>query len=210
MITPAPSANQVQKKTFVKIGRPGKYLPSWALCWPVGEPLLTGAGYKIIKIRDPTTQRLGLLFTVSYPEIKTGERPRRRFMSAYEQKREMPNRALQYLVVSWTPSFRRGLWTGVEIDTSSSRRNPTRRYHSPSRRGTWWTTRKIQSRRGSIGTRTRRCTAVSCCSSEREWAESPRCPSETCIHYHSCRLAAKRQVSSVLPNCPPSVADSRR
>jgi splicing factor 3A subunit 2 len=57
-------------------------------------------GYKIIKIRDPTSQRLGLLFTVSYPEIKTGERPRRRFMSAFEQKREIPNRALQYLVVS--------------------------------------------------------------------------------------------------------------
>lgn len=57
-------------------------------------------GYKIIKIRDPTTQRLGLLFTVSYPEIKNDVRPRRRFMSAFEQKREIPNRALQYLVAS--------------------------------------------------------------------------------------------------------------
>lgn len=59
------------------------------------------AGYKIVKIRDPVTQQLGLLFTVSLPEIKQGERPRRRFMSAFEQKREIPNRALQYLVVSW-------------------------------------------------------------------------------------------------------------
>ena len=62
--------------------------------------LIFEIGYKIIKIRDPTTQRLGLLFTVSYPEIKTGEKPRRRFMSAFEQKREIPNRALQYMVVS--------------------------------------------------------------------------------------------------------------
>jgi splicing factor 3A subunit 2 len=46
---------------------------------------------------------MGLLFTVSLPEIKTGERPRRRFMSAFEQKREVPNRAFQYFIVciSW-------------------------------------------------------------------------------------------------------------
>lgn len=43
---------------------------------------------------------MGLLFTVSLPEIKAGERPRRRFMSAFEQKREVPNRAFQYMVVS--------------------------------------------------------------------------------------------------------------
>jgi len=58
------------------------------------------AGYKIVKIRDPVTQRMGLLFTVSLPEIKAGERPRRRFMSAFEQRREIPNRALQYVIVS--------------------------------------------------------------------------------------------------------------
>lgn len=79
---PPPSANAVKKKTFVKIGRPG---------------------YKIVKIRDPVTQRLGLLFTVALPEIKDGVRPRRRFMSAFEQKREAPNRALQYLVIAAEP-----------------------------------------------------------------------------------------------------------
>lgn len=57
-------------------------------------------GYKIIKIREPITQRIGLLFTVALPEIKQGERPRRRIMSAFEQKREVPNRAFQYMVVS--------------------------------------------------------------------------------------------------------------
>ncbi|KAL1412930.1 CWF complex protein sap62 [Vanrija albida] len=80
----APKAmpSTVRKKVFVKIGRPG---------------------YKIVKIRDPVTQQLGLLFTVSLPEIKHGERPRRRFMSAFEQKREIPNRALQYLVLAAEP-----------------------------------------------------------------------------------------------------------
>ena len=43
---------------------------------------------------------MGLLFTVSLPEIKAGEKPRRRFMSAFEQRREIPNRALQYVIVS--------------------------------------------------------------------------------------------------------------
>jgi splicing factor 3A subunit 2 len=76
---PAAGVPTVKKRVFVKIGRPG---------------------YKIVKIRDPATQRLGLLFTVSLPEIKSGERPRRRFMSAFEQKREIPNRAFQYFVVS--------------------------------------------------------------------------------------------------------------
>ncbi len=63
------------------------------------RPVLIVSGYKIIKIREPISQRMGLLFTVSLPEIKPGERPRRRFMSAFEQKREVPNRAFQYLVV---------------------------------------------------------------------------------------------------------------
>lgn len=79
LTAPPPSTTTVKKRVFTKIGRPG---------------------YKIVKIRDPTTQRLGLLFTVSLPEIKVGERPRKRFMSAFEQKREIPNRAFQYLVVS--------------------------------------------------------------------------------------------------------------
>ena len=87
----APSAPQVRKKVFVKIGRPG---------------------YKIIKIREPESQRMGLLFTVSLPEIKSGERPRRRFMSAFEQKREVPNRAFQYMVVScyWVMYVHEEFW----------------------------------------------------------------------------------------------------
>ncbi|KAK1925600.1 hypothetical protein DB88DRAFT_484460 [Papiliotrema laurentii] len=81
-MAPAPSQPVARKKVFVKIGRPG---------------------YKIVKIREPISQRMGLLFTVSLPEIKAGERPRRRFMSAFEQRREIPNRALQYLVLAAEP-----------------------------------------------------------------------------------------------------------
>ncbi|KIR29768.1 splicing factor 3A subunit 2 [Cryptococcus deuterogattii 99/473] len=82
MIQAPTAAQQVKKKVFVKIGRPG---------------------YKIIKIREPVSQRMGLLFTVSLPEIKAGERPRRRFMSAFEQRREIPNKAFQYLVLAAEP-----------------------------------------------------------------------------------------------------------
>jgi len=103
---PPPTQQQsVRKKVFVKIGRPGACCPPChALAlprWDCGIPD-TGLtpGYKIVKIRDPVTQRMGLLFTVSLPEIKAGEKPRRRFMSAFEQRREIPNRALQYVIVS--------------------------------------------------------------------------------------------------------------
>lgn len=52
------------------------------------------------KIREPEDpHRLGLLFQVNLPEIAAGVRPMRRFMSAFEQRREVPNRALQYLLV---------------------------------------------------------------------------------------------------------------
>jgi len=37
---------------------------------------------------------------VHLPQIKEDVLPRRRFMSAWEQKREPPNKAYQYLIVS--------------------------------------------------------------------------------------------------------------
>ncbi|KAK4683635.1 splicing factor 3A subunit 2, partial [Tremellales sp. Uapishka_1] len=82
MIAPPSAVQGIRKKVFVKIGRPG---------------------YKIIKIREPVSQRMGLLFTISLPEIKAGEQPRRRIMSAFEQRREIPNRAFQYLVLAAEP-----------------------------------------------------------------------------------------------------------
>lgn len=70
------------RKNMVKIGRPG---------------------YKITKVRDPLTRQNGLLFQVQYPEIPQGNQPRVRFMSAYEQKQEEPDKNFQYLLVAAEP-----------------------------------------------------------------------------------------------------------
>ena len=41
----------------------------------------------------------GLLVQVHLPQIKEGVVPRKRFMSAFEQKKEAPNKNYQYLIV---------------------------------------------------------------------------------------------------------------
>ncbi|KAF2862103.1 putative splicing factor 3a subunit 2 [Piedraia hortae CBS 480.64] len=70
------------KRNAVKIGRPG---------------------YNITKTRDRITGQQGLLFQLQYPEIAAGVVPRMRFMGAYEQKVEEPNKAFQYLLVAAEP-----------------------------------------------------------------------------------------------------------
>lgn len=75
----APTQQNVQRKVFLKIGRPG---------------------YRVTKVRDLDTRKEGMMVQVHLPQIKAGVVPRRRFMSAWEQKREAPNRAYQYLIVS--------------------------------------------------------------------------------------------------------------
>ncbi|KAK4987146.1 CWF complex protein sap62 [Elasticomyces elasticus] len=78
-----PGINQVQvKRNVVKIGRPG---------------------YQIRKTRDPLTRQLGLLFQLQFPEASGQVEPRIRFMSAYEQKVEEPDKAFQYLLVAAEP-----------------------------------------------------------------------------------------------------------
>lgn len=77
MIAPTAS-NAVPRKMFLKIGRPG---------------------YRVTKIRDRNEGKEGMMVQVHLPQIKAGVIPRRRFMSAWEQKREPPNRAYQYLIV---------------------------------------------------------------------------------------------------------------
>ncbi|KAM0751677.1 splicing factor 3a [Meredithblackwellia eburnea MCA 4105] len=74
--------NQVQTKSFIKIGSPG---------------------YQVTKVRDEITGQLGLLFQIHYPQIADGVKPRHRFMSAFEQHVEQPDRAWQYLVVAAEP-----------------------------------------------------------------------------------------------------------
>lgn len=72
----------VPTKHVVKIGRPG---------------------YKVIKIRDPETQAGGLLFHIHYPELAKDAVPRHRFMSAFEQRVERPDRRFQYLIFAAEP-----------------------------------------------------------------------------------------------------------
>lgn len=74
----APAQSNVQRKIFLKIGRPG---------------------YRVTKVRDRDTGKEGMMVQVHLPQIKAGVMPRRRFMSAWEQKREPPNKAYQYLIV---------------------------------------------------------------------------------------------------------------
>lgn len=76
----APAQNTVQRKVFLKIGRPG---------------------YRVTKVRDKDTGKEGMMVQVHLPQIKEDVQPRRRFMSAWEQKREPPNKAYQYLIVSF-------------------------------------------------------------------------------------------------------------
>ncbi|KAL9050321.1 MAG: hypothetical protein Q9162_006709 [Coniocarpon cinnabarinum] len=70
------------KKNAMKIGRPG---------------------YKINKVRDPVSKQQGLLFHLQYPEIGKDVKPRIRFMSAWEQKIEEPDKSYQYLLVAAEP-----------------------------------------------------------------------------------------------------------
>jgi len=81
MIAPT-AANQVQRKVFLKIGRPG---------------------YRVTKVRDPDEGKEGMMVQIHLPQIKGEVIPRKRFMSAWEQKREPPNKAYQYLIVAAEP-----------------------------------------------------------------------------------------------------------
>ena len=85
----APPQSSVHRKVFLKIGRPG---------------------YRVTKVRDRDTGKEGMMVQVHLPQIKGDVVPRRRFMSAWEQKREPPNKNYQYLIVS---TF---CWSGAKAD----------------------------------------------------------------------------------------------
>ncbi|CAM9247011.1 unnamed protein product [Phaeothamnion confervicola] len=80
-IKPQPVA-QVHTRSVIKIGRPG---------------------YKVTKSRDPQTQQRSLVFDVDYPEADDGVQPRHRFMSAYEQRVEAPDKRYQYILFACDP-----------------------------------------------------------------------------------------------------------
>jgi len=79
---PQPEKARVNIKKFVKIGRPG---------------------YKVTKQRDPDSGQHSLLFQIDYPEIGEGVAPRHRFMAAYEQRIEPPDKSWQYLLIAAEP-----------------------------------------------------------------------------------------------------------
>merc|ERR1712223_552385 len=81
-IQPSLEKPRVDIKKFVKIGRPG---------------------YRVTKQRDPESGQQSLMFEIDYPEIAEGVVPRHRFMSAYEQKIEPPDRKWQYLLFPAAP-----------------------------------------------------------------------------------------------------------
>lgn len=97
MIAPAPAAN-VQRKQFVKIGRPGYRVTK------IREKIEYDALGNVVPAGSPQavtmSSREGMMVCVHLPHIKEGVLPRKRFMSAWEQKKEPPNRAFQYLIVS--------------------------------------------------------------------------------------------------------------
>jgi splicing factor 3A subunit 2 len=78
---PAPQRRVAIKKT-VKIGRPG---------------------YRVTKEFDPEDSTRALLFQIEYPEIVDGEKPRHRFMSAIEQKKEATDWNYQYVLFAAEP-----------------------------------------------------------------------------------------------------------
>ena len=76
-------------------------LGSFASAMPVNlqpkAPKIGRPGYKIVKIREPKGKNCGFLIQVHYPEGDV-QIPRYRFISAWEQRVETPDKNFQYLV----------------------------------------------------------------------------------------------------------------
>ena len=64
----------------------------------IGRP-----AYKVLKSQDAATGQWGLQCQLQYPEIESGLQPRHRFMSAFEQRVEAPDKAWQYLLFAAAP-----------------------------------------------------------------------------------------------------------
>lgn len=64
----------------------------------IGRP-----GYRVTKQYEPVAQQRSLLFQIEYPEIEENAKPRHRFMSAYEQKKEAWDKKYQFLLFAADP-----------------------------------------------------------------------------------------------------------
>ena len=79
---PVAATQEVKKRKTIKIGRPG---------------------YQVRKGIDTQSLQKTLTFEVDYPEADDDSQPRHRFMSAYEQKVELPDKNFQYLLFACEP-----------------------------------------------------------------------------------------------------------
>lgn len=81
---PAPSSSSldVKKRKTIKIGRPA---------------------YKVTKSKDLETQQRSLTFEIDFLEADENVQPRHRFMSAYEQKVEVPDKNYQFILFACDP-----------------------------------------------------------------------------------------------------------
>ncbi|KAL5604336.1 hypothetical protein BROUX41_002309 [Berkeleyomyces rouxiae] len=79
---PVALSAQAGRRNTVKIGRPG---------------------YKVTKIRDPTTRQHGLLFQLQYPDAPLETQPKWQVMNAFTQRIEEPDKDFQYLLVAAEP-----------------------------------------------------------------------------------------------------------
>jgi splicing factor 3A subunit 2 len=64
----------------------------------IGRP-----GYKVTKQQDPASGQYMLAFEIEYSQIQEGLQPRHRFMSAFEQRIEVADKAFQYIVFAAEP-----------------------------------------------------------------------------------------------------------
>ena len=98
---PQANKDKVKPRKTIKIGRPG---------------------YRITKQMDPESEQRSLLFEVDYPEIEEGLQPRHRFMSAYEQRVEAPEKEWQYLLFAAEPYETIGFKIpNIEIDKEAGK-----------------------------------------------------------------------------------------
>ncbi len=83
-----------------RIGRPGFAMMHF---YRAEFHITLSCSYRVTKQYDSETGSRSLLFQVEYPQIGSDLQPRHRFMSAYEQKVEAPDRNFQYLLVAAEP-----------------------------------------------------------------------------------------------------------
>uniref|UniRef100_A0A7S4EWH5 Matrin-type domain-containing protein n=1 Tax=Chrysotila carterae TaxID=13221 RepID=A0A7S4EWH5_CHRCT len=102
-----PQANKrsIKPRKTVKIGKPG---------------------YRVTKQMDPETSQRSLLFEIDYPEIEEALQPRHRFMSAYEQRVEAPEKDWQYLLFAAEPYET----VGFKIPNQEIDKNPSKFFTS--------------------------------------------------------------------------------